>query len=582
MTETANWMAGASSRRDFIADGFIGRAWGGRVVVRNDRGEICEAGEGEIVVSSPCLMQGYLNRPDLTAEVMAEGWYHTGDRGRIDGAGRIWLTGRIKDEINRAGVKIQPTEIDLLLERHPAVAEACAFALPDAISGEAVGAAVRLAPGQAIGVDALRSWCRERLHGEAVPRHWFIVDAIPRNARGKVNRAAVRRLLVGDGAGAEPPRLRASDPKPIEPAEDPTPCASTAVDIDTSPIKEAVARAWISVLGARSLQANLRWTDASGDSLGALHLVARIEAQLAIAIPIGVLRGGMTPSELVADTEGLWVTKGRKANACRSDGSLPLVFLTPPAIGDVPGLAQFREDLAERLRFQVIQYPPLGDMVRGRGGFEALVDAAVCQVLTACGEGPCLLAGYSFGGFVACEAARRIVASGRRVDFLGLIDPRFGAQLQHHGLLEKASRYFVRNWLEPRKLYRGALYWLSELLARHGPLPLLRVIDGLMRALPPSTAFAFRLELITRIRANSLAGCKLAPLEVATTLFQSQEAASGHQDWEDLCEHLVVRSIEGDHRSLLLEAPFRASLCWQFLEAVEAASRIARWRASAH
>jgi oxalate---CoA ligase len=582
MTETANWMAGASSRRDFIADGFVGRAWGGRTAVRKEKGDISEAGEGEIVVRSPCLMQGYLNRPDLTAEVMAEGWYRTGDRGRVDAAGRIWLTGRIKDEINRAGVKIQPAEIDVLLERHPAIAEACAFALPDAISGEAVGAAVQLAPGQTIGVDALRSWCRERLHGEAVPAHWFIVDAIPRNARGKVNRVAVRRLLVGDGAGAEPPRLRASaDLEPTEAVREPTPCASTAVDIDTAPIREAVARAWTSVLGARSLQANLRWTDAGGDSLGALHLLARIEAQLAIAIPIGVLRGGMTPSELVADIERLWVAKGREANTPHSGGSVPLVFLTPPAYGDVPGLALFREDLAERLRFQVIHYPPLGDMIQGRGGFEALVDAAVCQVLAACGEGPCLLAGYSFGGFVACEAARRIVATGRRVDFLGLIDSRFESPPQQHkGLLEKASSYFARNWSHPRRMYRDAIWWLSELLARHGPLPLLRAIDRLTMALPASTAFAFRLELITRIRANSLAGRKLAPLEVATTLFQSQEA-SGHEGWEDLCEHLVVRLIGGDHRSLLLEAPFRASLCWQFLEAVEAAFRIARWRAPA-
>jgi oxalate---CoA ligase len=579
MTETANWMAGASSRRDFIADGFVGRAWGGRAAVRDDRGDICEVGEGEIVVRSPCVMQGYLNRPDLTAEVMAEGWYRTGDRGRVDAAGRIWLTGRIKDEINRAGVKIQPADIDVLLERHPAVAEACAFAIPDVIGGEAVGAAVCLAPGQAIGVDALRSWCRERLHGQAVPGHWFIVDRIPRNARGKVNRAAVRRLLVADGVGGEPDQLRVSvDRKPIEAAEPPTTGGCYATDIDTAPIKEAVALAWSSILGARSLQANLRWSDAGGDSLGGLHLLARIHTQLAIAIPIRVLEGNMRPSELVTEIERLWRADSRKPNASRSDSARPLVFLTPPAYGDVPGLARFREDLAQHLRFQVIYYPPLDAMIRGRGGFAALVDAAVCQVLAACGEGPCLLAGYSFGGFVACEVARRIVASGRQVDFLGLIDSRFeGPPPQGKGLFDKASRYLARTWSQPRKMFGDGLWWLAELLARHGPLPMLRAIDGATMALPASTAFAFRLQLITRIRANSLVGRKIVPLEVATTLFLSQEAASGHEGWEKLCKHLVVRSIGGDHRSLL-EAPFRAGLCWQFLEAVEAACRVARWR----
>ena len=199
MTETANWIAGASSQ-DGIAEGLVGSMWGGSAAVIDEEDVRSATGQGEIVVQSPALMSGYLGRADLTAAAMHDGWLRTGDRGLIDQKGRIWLTGRIKEEINRAGIKVQPAELDLLLENHPAVAEACAFALPDAVAGEIVAVAVRLAPGALSDVESLRAWCRERVRREAVPERWFIVEQIPRTMRGKVNRDAVRRQLIGESA----------------------------------------------------------------------------------------------------------------------------------------------------------------------------------------------------------------------------------------------------------------------------------------------------------------------------------------------------------------------------------------------
>lgn len=196
ITEVANWFAGASSRADGIAQGLVGRSWGGDAGVLDETGAICKAGEGEIVLQSPCLMQGYLHRPDWTAMAQYDGWYRTGDRGVIDDLGQIQLLGRIKDEINRAGFKIQPTEIDELLETHPSVAEACVFGVTDSATGEAVAAAIRFKSGASESSDSLRTWCRQRLRREAVPEQWFIVDHIPRNLAGKVSRELIRRTLV--------------------------------------------------------------------------------------------------------------------------------------------------------------------------------------------------------------------------------------------------------------------------------------------------------------------------------------------------------------------------------------------------
>jgi len=141
-------------------------------------------------------MKGYHRRPDLTEAVLRDGWFLTGDIGRIDPDGTMWLTGRLKHEINRAGMKVHPEEIDLLLERHDDVVEACAFGIPDEISGEIVGAAVRLADGASAGVDQLRSWCAERIRRECVPERWFVVGEIPKTDRGKINRHAVMRAVT--------------------------------------------------------------------------------------------------------------------------------------------------------------------------------------------------------------------------------------------------------------------------------------------------------------------------------------------------------------------------------------------------
>jgi len=199
MTETANWFSGASSR-EAIAEGLVGAPWEGAAAVRDAGGAIGTSGEGEIVVRSTGLMSCYLGRPDLTAAVLQDGWYRTGDCGWIDPTGRIRLTGRIKDEINRAGFKVQPAEIDVLLETHPAVAEACVFAVPDPVGGESIAAAVRLASGASATSEMLRAWCRQRLRREAVPEHWFFVREMPRNARGKVSRDAVRRTVTSGAA----------------------------------------------------------------------------------------------------------------------------------------------------------------------------------------------------------------------------------------------------------------------------------------------------------------------------------------------------------------------------------------------
>jgi len=196
LTEVANWFSGASSRDGDPRSGLVGRPWGGRAAVLDPSGEIASHGEGELLIESPSQMQGYLHRPDLTRESMIGSWYRTGDFGTVEPDGRIVLQGRLKDEINRAGTKIQPAELDMLVEGHPAVEEACTFAIPDAVAGEIVAIAVRLKQGATENAESLALWCRERIRRAAVPERWYFVAELPRTPRGKMRRNEVYQALA--------------------------------------------------------------------------------------------------------------------------------------------------------------------------------------------------------------------------------------------------------------------------------------------------------------------------------------------------------------------------------------------------
>lgn len=199
ITETANWVAGSSTLDRPAEDGLIGTMWGGDVAVRLADGTLSSEGEGELALRPPSLMSGYFRRPDLTAEVMKEGWFFTGDTGSIDGQGIMRLTGRIKNEINRGGIKVSPEEVDLLLEKHPGVAEACAFGLPDPVAGETVGIAIKAMVGEALRSQELRSWCLQRIRRECIPERWFFLEEIPKTGRGKLNRDIVRFACLEGG-----------------------------------------------------------------------------------------------------------------------------------------------------------------------------------------------------------------------------------------------------------------------------------------------------------------------------------------------------------------------------------------------
>ncbi|MFC4059180.1 AMP-binding protein [Planomonospora corallina] len=167
---------------------------GVEVKVVDGKGEPVPAGEdGEILVRGHNVMLGYLDDPGATAEAVRDGWLVTGDRGRLDERGNLTVTGRSKDMFTVGGFNVYPAEVEQVLVRHGAVAEAAVVGVPDARLGEVGRAYVVLRPGARAAREELVAHCRELLANFKVPREVVVLDALPRNAAGKVQKSELPR-----------------------------------------------------------------------------------------------------------------------------------------------------------------------------------------------------------------------------------------------------------------------------------------------------------------------------------------------------------------------------------------------------
>ena len=189
MTEASHQMSSSPMPPGKRIPGTVGLATGVEIAIMDMGaiGQLQKAGcVGEIVIKGENVMHGYNNNPEANAEAFVDGWFRTGDQGFIDADGYLALTGRIKELINRGGEKISPLEIDGILLKHPAIAEAVCFAVPDEKYGEVVHAAVVL--NGDTDQENIREYCREQMAGFKVPDMIYIADSLPRTATGKIQR----------------------------------------------------------------------------------------------------------------------------------------------------------------------------------------------------------------------------------------------------------------------------------------------------------------------------------------------------------------------------------------------------------
>ncbi len=198
--EIAEALAGGDEAR--LAS--VGHARSGmQVMVADDSGRPVAPGEtGEVLVRGETVMAGYWNRPQATAETLRSGWLHTGDMGRMDEAGFLWLLDRRKDVIISGGVNIYAREIEDILHDHPGIAEAAVVGRPHPEWGESVAAFVVPRPDSPFGPTEWESHLAQRLARFKRPRDWRVVTELPKNAAGKVLKRDLRAALAIEEQGA--------------------------------------------------------------------------------------------------------------------------------------------------------------------------------------------------------------------------------------------------------------------------------------------------------------------------------------------------------------------------------------------
>jgi acyl-CoA synthetase (AMP-forming)/AMP-acid ligase II len=178
--------------------GTVGPAMPGqRIEIISPTGEYLPRGErGEVVISGPVLMRGYLGRPEATAETIVDGWLHTGDVGVLDDDGYLRIVGRIKDMIIRGGENIYPKEIESVMTAFDGVLDAAVVGRRDEVLGEIPVAYVQAYPGAALDLESLVAHCRRNLAKVKVPEHITVVDDLPKNPIGKPDKPALRQMAA--------------------------------------------------------------------------------------------------------------------------------------------------------------------------------------------------------------------------------------------------------------------------------------------------------------------------------------------------------------------------------------------------
>jgi acyl-CoA synthetase (AMP-forming)/AMP-acid ligase II/acyl carrier protein len=259
MTEAAHQMASNPLPPAVRKPRSVGIAAGPEVAVMGDDGTLLPPGRiGEIVIRGANVTRGYEENPQANAEAFCNGWFRTGDQGELDAEGYLFITGRIKELINRGGEKVSPREVDEVLMDHPDVMQAVAFAVPHPTLGEDLAAAVVPKAGRIPDEAELRKFTAERLSNFKVPTRIVLVAEIPKGPTGKLQRIGLADRLVRE--------LAVEYEAPVTESE------------------QLVARIFEEVLLCPRVGRNDNFFALGGESIGAARAHVRLAKALGIAI----------------------------------------------------------------------------------------------------------------------------------------------------------------------------------------------------------------------------------------------------------------------------------------------------------
>jgi amino acid adenylation domain-containing protein len=293
--------------------GSVGVAAGPEVAIMDEVGTLLPAGEsGEIVVRGTSVFQGYENNPAANRSTFTHGWFRTGDQGYVDTDGYLFITGRLKETINRGGEKISPREVDEVLMDHPAVAQAVAFAVTHARLGEEIAAAVVLHQNASVTAHDIRQFSATRLAAFKVPRQILIVNDLPKGPTGKLQRIGLAEKLGLTAFDQVRESMQISFTAP------------------RTPMEEMLAALWAQVFNVESVSIHDDFFQLGGDSLLATQLLTRVREVMHIVVPFTNFFETPTVAEMAKRigtiSQALSALHALPLQAVPRSGALPLSY----------------------------------------------------------------------------------------------------------------------------------------------------------------------------------------------------------------------------------------------------------------
>jgi acyl-CoA synthetase (AMP-forming)/AMP-acid ligase II len=286
MTEASHQMACNPLPPARRKSGSVGVATGIEIAIMDDAGNLLPEGEtGEIVIRGASIMSEYENNPTANESAFTDGWFRTGDQGILDDDCYLFITGRLKEIINRGGEKVSPREVDEVLLEHPAVAQAVTFAVPHPELGEDVAAAIVLRANSSATEAELRSHAAHRLAYFKIPRQVLILDEIPKGATGKVQRIGLAEKLGITVATQNRAESQADFVAP------------------RTQLEEVMVNLWSEVLGLARIGVRDDFFYLGGDSMLATRLISRIREAVRVELTLASVFEAPTPEGMAAELE---------------------------------------------------------------------------------------------------------------------------------------------------------------------------------------------------------------------------------------------------------------------------------------
>jgi acyl-CoA synthetase (AMP-forming)/AMP-acid ligase II/thioesterase domain-containing protein/aryl carrier-like protein len=410
MTEAAHQMASNLLPPGKRKPASVGPAAGPEIAVMDKDGNLLPAGQtGEIVIRGENVTRGYDDNPAANENAFCHGWFRTGDQGYFDGEHFLYITGRIKELINRGGEKISPREVDETLLRHPAVLEAVTFAVPHCQLGETVGAAVVLRPGMQVTALEIREFVSEHLANFKVPQILKLVNEIPRGSTGKIQRIGLADRLE------------------LQPIDESSPQNQAEYIPARTPTEIMLAKIYSEILKVEKVGVHDSFFFLGGDSIVAAQLMSRICRETGTDLSFVRFLETPTIAALAAEigSTGNGLQRVRAVSAqlvpIRPNGGRVPLFCAAGHDGSLIIFCRLARHLDPDLPiwgFQPFQFED------GRTSYhlEDLAARYVEQMRACQPEGPYYLAGFCHGGITVYEMARQLHRRGESVAILAMLD----------------------------------------------------------------------------------------------------------------------------------------------------------------